>query len=276
MTAQRSKTVRHQNLRTAHFSSRSSIRFAFFKPWKPPHPLINPDTSNNMFRPSSSNVSLPRAADLEKASVCASANLMVDDCDDIDSSSSNAVDAMAFLQQANFQIEDHGGEMVDDDLFFDLFDEDMNDDDGEEPPATSAARNYDHIPPPPGTPAKTSKDNRRSSMPSRLPSHQTVAQIRSLEAQLAETMRRTNMSRAVVLGSRRQSSCSVSNVSSTASTTSTFSSSASSTASAVGVTPKKIASTEAFLAGKRSTLTPALEQSRRQLQRYMEQLDMSM
>lgn len=239
-----------------------------------------------MFRPSSSNVSLPRAdaADLEKASVCASANLMVDDCDDIDSSS-NAVDAMAFLQQANFQIEDHGGEMVDDDLFFDLFDEDMNDDDdGEEPPAPSAARNYDHIPPPPGTPAKTSKDNRRSSMPTRLPSHQTVAQIRSLEAQLAETMHRTNMSRAVVLGSRRQSSCSASNVSSAASTTSasastastTFSSSASTTTSAVGVTPKKIASTEAFLAGKRSTLTPALEQSRRQLQMYMEQLDMSM
>ena len=234
--------------------------------------------------PTSSNVALPRAADLEKASVCASANLMVDDCDDIDSSSSNAVDAMAFLQQANFQIEDHGGEMVDDDLFFDLFDEDMNDDDGEEPPATSAARNYDHIPPPPGTPAKTSKDNRRSSMPSRLPSHQTVAQIRSLEAQLAETMHRTNMSRAVVLGSRRQSSCSASNVSSAASTTSasastastTFSSSASTTTSAVGVTPKKIASTEAFLAGKRSTLTPALEQSRRQLQMYMEQLDMSM
>ena len=228
--------------------------------------------------PTSSNVALPRAADLEKASVCASANLMVDDCDDIDSSS-NAVDAMDFLQQTSFQIEDHGaGEMVDDDLFFDLFDEDMNDDDDEDPSTISAARNYDHIPPPPRscTPTKTSKYNRGSSMPDRLPSHQTVAQIRSLEAQLAETMRRTNMSRAVVLGSRRQSSCSVSNVSSTASTTSTFSSSASSTASAVGVTPKKIASTEAFLAGKRSTLTPALEQSRRQLQRYMEQLDMSM
>ena len=226
-----------------------------------------------MFRPTSSNVALPRDA---------SANLMVDDCDDIDSSS-NAVDAMAFLQQTNFQIEDHGGEMVDDDLFFDLFDEDMNDDDEE--PSASAARNYDHIPPPPRTPAKTSKDNRRSSMPTRLPSHQTVAQIRSLEAQLAETMHRTNMSRAVVLGSRRNSSCSVpvSNVSSAASTTSASASTAStafsssaSTTSAVGVTPKKIASTEAFLAGKRSTLTPALEQSRRQLQRYMEQLDMSM
>jgi len=235
-----------------------------------------------MFRPSSSNVALPRAADLGKASVCASANLMVDDCDDIDSSS-NAVDAMAFLQQTSFQVEDHGGEMVDDDLFFDLFDEDMNDDDEEEPSATSAARNYDHIPPPPRTPTKTSKYNRRSSLPTHLPSHQTVAQIRSLEAQLAETMHRTNLSRAVVLDSRRHSSCSVSNVSSAASTTSasastastTFSSSASTT-SAVGVTPKKIASTEAFLAGKRSTLTPALEQSRRQLQMYMEQLDMSM
>ena len=112
-------------------------------------------------------------------------------------------------------------------------------------------------------------------MPTRLPSHRTMAKIRSLEAQLAETMHRTNMSRAVVLGSRRHSSCSVSHVSSAASTTSA-STAASSTASAVGVTPKRIASTEAFLAGKRSTLTPALEQSRRQLQMYMEQLDMSM
>ena len=240
-----------------------------------------------MFCPSSSSVSPPRGAHLGKVgatSVCASANLIADDIDDIDSS--NAVDAMAFLQQTSFQIDDHG-EMVDDDLFFDLFDEDMNSAD-EEPSAS--ARKYDHIPPPPPrtsgrTHVKTSKDNRRSSMPGRLPSHKTMAKIRSLEAQLAETMHRTNISRAVVLGSRRHSSCSVpvshasstaSTASTSASTASTISSSSSSTTSSVAIHPKRIASTEAFLAGKRSTLTPALEQSRRQLQMYMEQLDMSM
>ena len=227
-----------------------------------------------MFCPSSSNVTLPRGADLGK--VCEPASLIVDD--DIDDC--DPVNDMAFLQQTSFQIDGDHGEMVDDDLFFDLFDEDMNGND-EEPSTTSAARNYDHIPPPPprtsgSTPTKTSKYNRRSSMPTRLPSHRTMAKIRSLEAQLAETMHRTNMSRAVVLGSRRHSSCSVSHVSSAASVTSASASTALSTTSAVGVTPKRIASTEAFLAGKRSTLTPALEQSRRQLQMYMEQLDMSM
>jgi hypothetical protein len=116
--------------------------------------------------------------------------------------------------------------------------------------------------------AKAPKDHKKGSS--------TVEQIRSLEAKLTKSMQRTSMSRAVIQDSRTQLSRS-----SFVSHASTTSLSLMSTATAddatisPSITPNKIACTAAFLTGKRSTLTPALEQSRKKLKMYMEQLDMS-
>jgi len=179
----------------------------------------------------------------------------------------NLIDDFDFLPES-FQVVDGGGEMVDDDMFFDLFDvEDVD----EEP---TSAGNATHLP-------TSTSSGTSTSMSAKAPNDHkkgssTVEQIRSLEAKLTKSMQRTSMSRAVIQDSRTQLSRS-----SFVSHASTTSLSLMSTATAddatvsPSITPNKIACTAAFLTGKRSTLTPALEQSRKKLKMYMEQLDMS-
>ena len=234
-----------------------------------------------MFCQSSSEVSLPRGPG-KRADTSVSAMDISDDSVGTAGPSSSAsnsnsegttadiigeynIDDFAFLPES-FQVVDGGGEMVDDDMFFDLFDVEDAD---EEPTSAGTAT---HLPTVTSSStsmsAKAPNDHKKGSS--------TVEQIRSLEAKLTKSMQRTSMSRAVIQDSRTQLSRS-----SFVSHASTTSLSLMSTATAddatisPSITPNKIACTAAFLTGKRSTLTPALEQSRKKLKMYMEQLDMS-
>lgn len=240
-----------------------------------------------MFCQSSSEVSLPRGPG-KRAGTSVSAMDISDDSVGTAGPSSSAsnsnsegttadiigeynIDDFAFLPES-FQVVDGGGEMVDDDMFFDLFDVEDAD---EEPTSAGTAT---HLPTVTSSStsmsAKAPNDHKKGSS--------TVEQIRSLEAKLTKSMQRTSMSRAVIQDSRTQlsrssfvshaSTTSLSLMSTAAADDATVSPPSTSTPS---ITPNKIACTAAFLTGKRSTLTPALEQSRKKLKMYMEQLDMS-
>mmetsp|Transcript_22505 Transcript_22505/g.64735 ORF Transcript_22505/g.64735 Transcript_22505/m.64735 type:complete len:253 (-) Transcript_22505:150-908(-) len=250
-----------------------------------------------MFSQSSSNISIPRGAgrrsvfvDKIGTSSCVSSFPTFDDvmamdiADDIvgtgappsppNNNSANTanlvvedslIDELAFLQES-FQVAD-GGMMVDDEMYFDLFD----DDDEVSISATTTAR-----------PSTTTRPAKASNCKNGIT---TVEQIRSLEAKLTKSMQRTNVSRAVIQdGMSSRTELSRSSFVSHASTTSLSSISTTADDSTFpppsphatpSITPKRIACTAAFLTGKRSTLTPALEQSRKKLKMYMEQLDMS-
>ena len=186
----------------------------------------------------------------------------------------NLIDDFAFLLES-FQVVDGGGEMVDDDMFFDLFDVEDAD---EEPTSAGTATHR-----PTFTSSSTSMSAKASNGYKKGSS--TVEQIRSLEAKLTKSMQRTSMSRAVIQDSRAQlsrssfvshaSATSLSLMSTATADDATASPPSPHVTSTPSITPNKIACTAAFLTGKRSTLTPALEQSRKKLKMYMEQLDIS-
>jgi hypothetical protein len=213
---------------------------------------------------------LPSQKSLSSNNRSASAsNVTVDD---------NLIDELAFLQES-FQAADTCGEMVDDEGFFELS---VSEDDSFSEKTLTPAR------------FSTSKmtcssiHNTKASSISTIctKSSSTVEQIRSLEAKLTKSMQRTNMSRTVIQDdmSSRPHHLSRSSFVSHASTASLSSVGTMSSASSIplpcphntsNISPKRIASTAAFLMGKRSTITPALEESRKKLKMYMEQLDMS-
>ena len=197
-------------------------------------------------------------------------NITVDDVDD------NLIDELEFLQET-FQATDDGGEeRGDNDMYFDLLSIEEKD------YGVSAT-----IPPR----FCTSKMTRSSKNPTKASSpictrSSTVEQIRSLETKLTKSMQRTNMSRAAIQDnmSSRPPHVSRSSFESHASTTSLTSVGSATIISSAppayppetsNISPKRIASTAAFLMGKRSTITPALEESRKKLKMYMEQLDMT-
>jgi len=186
----------------------------------------------------------------------------------------NLIDDFAFLPES-FQVVDGGGEMVDDDMFFDLFD--VEDADEEPTSAGNATQFPTFTSSSTSMSAKAPNDHKKGSS--------TVEQIRSLEAKLTKSMQRTSMSRAVIQDSRAQlsrssfvshaSTASLSLMSTATADDATASPPSPHVTSTPSITPNKVACTAAFLTGKRSTITPALEQSRKKLKMYMEQLDMS-
>ena len=183
----------------------------------------------------------------------------------------NLIDDFAFLLES-FQVVDGGGEMVDDDMFFDLFDVEDAD---EEPTSAGTATHR-----PTFTSSSTSMSAKASNGYKKGSS--TVEQIRSLEGKLTKSMQRTSMSRAVIQDSRAQlsrssfvSHASLSLMSTATADDATASPPSPHVTSTPSITPNKVACTAAFLTGKRSTITPALEQSRKKLKMYTEQLDIS-
>ena len=197
-------------------------------------------------------------------------NITVEDVDD------SLIDELAFLQES-FQAADGGGEMEDDERYFDLFEEEEDSISATSPARFSTSRMI--------RPSKNTA-NASSTVTTCKKKSSTVEQIKSLEAKLTKSMQRTNMSRAVIQDdmSSRPHHVSRSSFASHVSTASLSSVGTISSASSIpppsprdtsNISPKRIASTAAFLMGKRSTITPALEESRKKLKMYMEQLDMS-
>lgn len=245
-----------------------------------------PSTQQQMFCQSSSEVSLPRGPRKGAGTSVSAMDISDDSVGTAGPSSSapnnntadligedNLIDDFAFLPES-FQVVDGGGEMVDDDMFFDLFD--VEDADEDPTSAGSATQFPTFTSSSTSMSAKAPNDHKKGSS--------TVEQIRSLEAKLTKSMQRTSMSRAVIQDSRAQLSRSsfVSHASTTLSLMSTATADDATASppsphvtSTPSITPNKVACTAAFLTGKRSTITPALEQSRKKLKMYMEQLDMS-
>ena len=198
----------------------------------------------------------------KRSATASNSTVEVEDVDD------NLIDELAFLQES-FKAADGGSEKEDDERHLNLFD----DDEKEEEDSISVT-----------LPARSSTS--KTTHPSTHTTKDICTKIRSLEAKLTKSMQRTNMSRAVIQDdmSSRPHHLSRSYFVSHASTASLSSAGTTSSASSisppcprdtVNISPKRIASTAAFLMGKRSTITPALEESRKKLKMYMEQLDMS-
>ena len=190
----------------------------------------------------------------KRSATASNSTVEVEDVDD------NLIDELAFLQES-FKAADGGSEKEDDERHLNLFD----DDEKEEEDSISVT-----------LPARSSTSKMTH----------PYKQIRSLEAKLTKSMQRTNMSRAIIQDdmSSRPHHLSRSYFVSHASTASLSSAGTTSSASSISppcprdtfnISPKRIASTASFLMGKRSTITPALEESRKKLKMYMEQLDMS-
>ena len=243
-----------------------------------------PSTQQQMFCQSSSEVSLPRGPRKGAGTSVSAMDISDDSVGTAGPSSSapnnntadligedNLIDDFAFLPES-FQVVDGGGEMVDDDMFFDLFD--VEDADEDPTSAGSATQFPTFTSSSTSMSAKAPNDHKKGSS--------TVEQIRSLEAKLTKSMQRTSMSRAVIQDSRAQlsrssfvSHASLSLMSTATADDATASPPSPHVTSTPSITPNKVACTAAFLTGKRSTITPALEQSRKKLKMYMEQLDMS-